>query len=179
MKPLAGPGATPRRARQAGVADRLQRVPDGLARVAGAVGVVQQQQVERVDPAALEAALGGHPHVVRVGLRAAQARVGEAREALRALALALVEVVPDRADQRVVVARHAGQRAAEQPVRLARAVGVGGDHGADPAAGAQQRGEAVVVERLAEVHEAPAAPRPDRTGGQILHSSTHSRIPAA
>ncbi len=178
VKPLAGPGRDAQARGQPVGADGRQRVPDRLARVAGAVGVVQQQQVERVDPAALEAALGGHPDVVRVALGPAQARVGEAREALRALALALVEVVPDRAHQRVLVARDAGQRGAEQPVGLARPVGVGGDHGGDAAAGAHERGEALVVERLAEAHEAPAGPGAHRGWGQIVHSSPHSRIPA-
>jgi len=54
---------------------------------------VEQQDVEAVDAQALEAALGRHPHVVGVAVRAPQARVGEAGKALRAVALALVEVV--------------------------------------------------------------------------------------
>ena len=98
MKPLAGPGATPiRRVSSASLSACIPSQTVSL-RVAGAVGVVQQQQVELVDAAALEAALGRHPQVARVLLRAAQARVGEAREALGAVALALVEVVTDGAD---------------------------------------------------------------------------------
>ena len=85
---VGGPGATPSDASQPVGAHGLQRVPDTLARVAGAVGVVQQQQVERVGAAALEAALGRHADVVGVVVRAAQARVGEAREPLGAVALA-------------------------------------------------------------------------------------------
>ena len=161
MKPFAGPGRHAERAREPLVAQLAQRLPDLGRLEPAAVGVVQQQQVEGVGAAALEAALGGHAQVVAVLVRAAQARVGEAREALRALALALVEVVADRADERVVVARHAGQRAAEQRVGLARAVGVGRDHRVDAVAGPQQRLEALVRDRLAEAHEAPAAPGAD------------------
>ena len=161
VKPLAGPGATPRRPVEPVVADGAQRLPDGLARVAGAVGVVQQQQVEGVDPDPLEAALGGHPHVVGVlgPARPAQARVGEARVALGALALALVEVVPDRADDADAVAVGAGERAAEQAVGLARAVGVGGEHAC--------RGR----------HRASAAPRgaPRRSARRNAGSGRRSR----
>jgi hypothetical protein len=122
---------------------------------------VQQQQVEGIDAAALEAALDGHAQIIGVTLRTAQARVGEAREALRALALALVEVMPDRAHQRVVQARHARERAAEQRVRLPGAVRVGCDQRADSASGSQQRLQPLVGDLLAEVHEAPAAPGAD------------------
>ena len=104
VNPLAGPGATPIARVRPVLAQRGHALPDRGARVAGAVGVVQQQHVEGVDAQALERALGRHPQVGGVLVRAAQARVGEAREALGALALALVEVVADRADQRVVVA---------------------------------------------------------------------------
>ena len=94
-------GRTGRDADQPGEArvfERLHPVPDGLDCVAGAVGVVQQQHVELVDAAALEAALGGHPQIARVLLGAAQARVGEPRKALGAVALARIEVVTDGAD---------------------------------------------------------------------------------
>ena len=146
------------RAGQALVADGPHRLPDHRARVAGAVGVVQEQEIERAGADALERPLRRHPDVVGVAVRAAQARVGEAREALRPLALARVEVVADRADDAVAVAVEAGERAAEERVGLAGAVGVGGDDRVDPLVRAQERGEALVVERLAEVHEPPAAP---------------------
>ena len=171
VKPLAGPGRDAEAAGQALVADGAQRLPDGLARVAGAVGVVQQQQVERVDPEPLEAALGRHPHVVGVGVRPAQARVGEARVALRALALALVEVVPDRADDADAVAVGARQRAAEQAVGLAGAVGVGGQQRVEAVAGRQQRLEARLVDRLAEMQVAAAAPGADRGVGGRAHAA--------
>src|ERR1044072_3314636 len=74
-----------------------------------------------------------------VRLWPAQPRVGEAGEALRALPLAGVEVMADRADQAVVVARDARERAAEQSVRLAGAVCVGGEHGLDAGAGPHER----------------------------------------
>ena len=111
VKPFAGPGATPSCAGQAVRADRLQRVPDGLARVARSVRVVQEQHVEGVDAAAFEAALCRHSDIVGVALRTAQARIREAREALGALAFALVEVVADGPDQGVLVARNPCKRA--------------------------------------------------------------------
>ena len=126
------------------------------------IGVVQQQHVEALDPAAREAALGRHADVVAVAAGGAQSRIGEPREALRALALALVEVVADRPDQAVALARASRQRGAERAVGVARAVGVGRDDGVDPFSWAQQRQQALVLQRLAEVHEATAAPGPDR-----------------
>ena len=73
----------------------------------------------------------------------------------------------DRADQRERLARQAGERAADREVGLPRAVHVGRDDRVDGRVGPQQADEAVVVERLAEVHVAAAAPRAERgvTGG--------------
>jgi hypothetical protein len=133
---------------------------------------VQKQQVERVDAAALERALGGHAHVVRIGVGAAQPRVGEARKALRALPLALVEVVADRPDQAVVLARDAVEGTAEQRVGLARSVGVGGHHRPNAVVGTQQRDQPLVVDLLAEAHEAPTAPGSDRRVGRVGHLPT-------
>ena len=130
-------------------------------------GLCSSSRSKRSTPQALQAPLGGHADVVRVRLGSAQARVGEARKALGSLALALVEVVPDRADQAVVLARHPLERSPKQAVGLAGAVGVGGDDRVDPLAGAQQREQALVLQRLAEVHEAPAAPGADRGGGGV------------
>ena len=56
---VGGAGRDAEQAREAGVAQRGHALPDRLVRVAGAVGVVQQQQVEAVGADALEAALGG------------------------------------------------------------------------------------------------------------------------
>ena len=128
---------------------------------------MQQQQVERVDPAALQAALGGHPHVVRVALGTAQARIGEAREALGTFALARVEIVSDGADDGEIRAGDPGERAAEQLVGGAGAIGVRGDDRRDTLIRAQQGSEPVVVDRLPEVHEATAAPCPDRGSRQL------------
>ena len=108
--------ADPRR--QAGLAQGRHPVPDRLARVADPVGVVEEQQVEGGGAEPLEAALGRHPQVAGVLVRAAQARIGEARKAARPVALALVEVVADGADQAVVLARAprpAPGRAASRP----------------------------------------------------------------
>ena len=108
-----------------------------------------------------EAALGCHPQVVGVGVGTAQRGVGEAGEAARAVALALVEVVADRADQLVVLARHPGQRPPQQLVGLALAVGVGGQQRRDPVVGTEQGFESLLRDRLAEVEESPAAPGAD------------------
>ena len=89
-----------------GLAQAGHRLPDGGRGVADAVGVVQEQDVEVVDAAALEAALGRLAQVARVLARRAVGR-GEAREALGAVALRAVEVVADRADERVRLARRA------------------------------------------------------------------------
>ena len=62
----------------------------------------------------------------------------------------------------MLLARPSGDRPAEQPVGIAGAVDVGGDHRRDRLVGSDQRAQALVVERLAEVHEPAAAPRPDR-----------------
>ena len=139
MNPFAGPGGDADLRGQARLAQRLHPVPDRLARVADPVRVVEEEKVERGGPEPPEAPLGRHPQVLGVGVGPAQRRVGEAREAARPVALALVEVVADRADQRVVLARDPGQRPAEHLVGLALAVGVGGEDGVDPVARAQQR----------------------------------------
>jgi hypothetical protein len=165
------------RSRQPGVAHGFERVPHRLARVADPVGVVEQQEVERARAAAFEAVLGRHSDIAGVGVRTAQPRVREAREALRPVALALVEVVPDRADQAVVLAREAGQSAAKQRVSLAGAVRVGGHHGPDAVAGSHERSQPLVIQRLTEAHEAPAAPRPDGDMPWLRHAE-HSRMSA-
>ena len=122
---------------------------------------MQQEDVEGVDPEALEAALGRHADVAGVLVGAAQRRVGEAWEALRAVALGGVEVVSDRADDAVVLAVDGGDRPAEQEVRLARPVGVGCEQRVEPVAGTQQGFEALLGDRLAEMQVAPTAPRSD------------------
>jgi hypothetical protein len=147
--------------REALVAQLAQPLPDLGGLEAAPVRVVQQQHVEGVHAEPLQAALRRHADVVRVAAGTAQARVREAGKALGAVALALVEVVADRSHERIVGARHAGQGTAEQGVRLAGAVRVGGHHGADAVARAQQRLEPLVGDRFAEAHEAPTAPGAD------------------
>ncbi len=155
--------------REAGLPQRRHALPDGAARVAGAVGVVQQEQVERVRADPLQRALRRHPQVARVAVGAAQPRIREARVALRSLPLAFVEVVPDGADQAVGVAVRALQRPAEQRVGVAGAVGVRGHDRAHARVRAQQREQPLVVERDAEVHEAAAAPGSDGGPGGLGH----------
>jgi hypothetical protein len=137
-EPVRRAGGHAHGAGQALVAQRAHALPDLGRLEAAPVGVVEQQQVERVGAEALQAALGGHAQVAAVLPGAAQARVGEAREALRAVALALVEVVAHGAHERVVAARHAAQGPPEQRVRLAGPVRVGGHQGRDAVAGPQQ-----------------------------------------
>ena len=64
----------------------------------------------------------------------------------------------DRSDHADLIARHALEGAPEQAVGLAGAVDVGGDDGVDRAVGRKQRDQPLLLERLAEVHVAPAAP---------------------
>ena len=63
--------------------------------------------------------------------------------------------------------RPARGRAARRPPRP---VGVGGEDGVDALARAQQRGQARIVDRLAEVHEAPAAPGADGHVSGFCHA---------
>jgi hypothetical protein len=155
------PGRDAERAGQSGLPHRCHPVPHALVGVARAVGVVEQENVERVDPDPLEAALDRHPDVARVCVRSAQRRIGEARVALRALPVSGVEIVADRAYQLVIRARQAVQRMTENGVCFSGAVGVRGDHRRDASARAQQALQARFVKRLAEMHEAATAPRPE------------------
>ncbi len=155
--------------RQPCLAQRLHSVPNSLAGIADAVRVMEEEQVERGDPHPLQAALGRHPQIVRVLALAAKSWVGKAGESARAVALTLVEIVPDRADQGVIVARHAGKRPAQHPIRLTLPVGVGGEHGVDPSAGQQQRRQPTLVNLLAEVEEPPPAPGSNRRPAGIPH----------
>src|SRR6185436_5136090 len=75
--------------------------------VPDAVGVVQEQDVEVADAAALEAALGRLAQVG--GVLAGGSQGGEAREPLGAVALRAVEVVADRSHQRKRLAWQSGE----------------------------------------------------------------------
>src|SRR5207249_5780823 len=95
-----------------------------------------------------------------------------------AVALALVEVVSDRAHEAVPVLRHALQRPAEDPVGLALAIDVGREQGRDPVPGTQQRGQALLVDRLAEAQVAAAAPGSDRDVARIHRENVTTYAPA-
>ena len=86
--------------------------------------------------------------------------------------------MPDRARPAVRVAVEARERPTEQPVRLALAVDVGGENGANAVARSHERLEAVLVDRLAEVHEAPAAPGSDRHPAEVHRAGAHRRAGA-
>src|SRR5213076_1230800 len=148
--------------RQPGVAKRRHALPDILALEPGAVRVVKEEQIERVDAQPLEAPLACRPQVIAVLAGAAQPPVREPWESARPLALAGVEVVADRADEAVGAAIDPCQRPPQQLVGGSLPVDVGGDQGVDPLAGPQQSRQPIVVDRLAEAHEAPATPGADR-----------------
>ena len=124
--------------RRARPCSRSARMPSHTAslRVADAIGVVQQQHVEAVDAAALEAALGGHAQVLGVALGPAQARVGEAGEALAARR---AHPRRSRARRRPPGSSCSRRRPASarpsSAVRVALAVDVGCDHRVDAAPG--------------------------------------------
>ena len=69
--------------------------------------------------------------------------------------------------ERIRLARHAFQRAPQQRVRLPLAIDVGGQDRADTLVRTQERGVPLVIDRLAEAHEAPAAPRANRRAAQV------------
>jgi hypothetical protein len=131
---------------------------------------VEQQEVEGVDAAAHEAALGRHAQVGAVLVGRAETGIGETRVSLGALALPFVEVVADRPGQGVVGSRHSLQGAADERVGLPGAVGVGGDDRTDSVPRTKQCLEALLGDRLAEVHEAPPAPAPK--GDMSEHART-------
>jgi hypothetical protein len=168
-------GRDAQQACEARLACRLHAVPHGIAGVADPIGVVKQQQVEALDSAALQAALGGHANVVAVVAWPAQSLVGEARKAPRAVALAVIEVVADRTDQAVAVALDPRERLPEHAVGLTGAVDVRREHRLDAGARAQQRPHPLLLERLSEVHEAPSAPGADRGRCRIHSDQTSNR----
>ena len=145
----------------------IEGVPHGGAGVAERVGIVEEEQVELLHAAAFEGVLGRHFQVLEILLRAAQRGVGEAREAFRAVAFAIVKIVAHRADERIGVARKTCEGAAEHRVGDAVAVNVGGHEGADAAlVGVADDGEKTVVgQGFAKVHEAAAAPDSVRCSG--------------
>ncbi len=79
---------------------------------------MEQEDVELVDPEALELAFGGHVQVGGVVVWPAERGVREAREALRPVALTFVEVVADGADEAEPLAVQAVQRTADERVGL-------------------------------------------------------------
>ena len=172
------PGRQAQRAGQPGLAHRRQPLPHRRVGVARAVGVVQEQDVEGLDADPRQAGGGGVAYVGGVLVGAAQARLGEAGKAPRAVAAARSEVVADRAHQAVVATPHAVERAAEERVGLARAVDVRGDHGAYPVVRSQQRDHALVVDRLTEAQEAPAAPGADGDVSGLGHAPNDRGRPA-
>jgi hypothetical protein len=81
--------------------------------------------------------------------------------------------VPDGADEAVRATLDALQRPSQQPVALAGPVGVGRQDRRDPASGAEKGRQTVLFDRLAEVHEAPSAPRSE---GGVTGRPHRSRV---
>ena len=102
-------------------------------------GLCRSSRSKRSTPQRSRLRLGGAAQVPAVAAGAAQARVGEARVAARAVALAVDEVVADGADEAERRAVETRDRASDEAIGLALAVDVGGHHRADPLVGAQQR----------------------------------------
>jgi hypothetical protein len=161
---------SPKRSRQA----IRSRVKPLAGPVADAVGVVEQQQVERVGADPLQALLGRHPQVARVLVGPPQPRIGEAWKPFRPFPLTLVEVVPDGADQRVLVPRHPSQRPPQHPIGLALPVGIGGENGFDPASRPQQSLQPLLLDRFAEVKEPPSTPGANRRSPRFTHGLNRS-----
>ena len=130
---------------------------------------MQQQQVEALDAAALEARLGGAPQVRGIAARTAETGIGEPRKSRGAVALAIDEVVADGADEPERRAVEPRDRSPDEPVGLALAVDVGRHDGTDALVRAQKRHEPVIVERHAVVEEPPAAPGTQRRMAEIGH----------
>src|SRR5262249_44699588 len=87
-------------------------------------------------------------------------------------------VVADRADQAVVVARHAIEGAAQHAIGLALPVGVGGKDGVDPLPRPQQRRQAVLGDRLAEVEEPAPTPGADRAAAGLHREALAQASPS-
>jgi hypothetical protein len=169
VKPFAGPGATPIES-----AMPSSRRPASALQTSSDVypirsGLCSRSRSNRSTPQRT-------PQVVAEAARAAQARVGEARVAPRAVSLAVHEVVPDGAHEPVGRAPEPGDRTTDEAIGLALAVDVGRHDAADLRVGAQQRDEPVVVERDAVVQEASAAPGAERRVAEIRHGRSVPRL---
>src|SRR5687767_3160900 len=121
---------------------------------------MQHQTVEAVGPATGERIFRRHPHIARKLPRLPITRIGKAREPFLTVPQAAIEIVPDHPDETISVARDTRERIAESTVGRARAISVRGQEGANPAiVRAPDQGRiAILIERLAEMHESAAVP---------------------
>jgi subtilisin family serine protease len=97
----------------------------------------------------------------------AQPRIRKSGEPPGTFALPPVEIVTDGTDKRVLGAGEARESTPEQGISGTGAVGVRGDDCRDTLTWAQEGSEPFFVERFAEMHEAAAAPCPDRGTCQL------------
>src|SRR3954470_16887172 len=102
-------------------------------------------------------------------VRPAQSRIRESRIPLRAFAFARVNVMTDRSDKGITLARNSSQRAAQKPISLPVPVYVRRHERADsPVVRAANDGqESFFAQRLAKMHEESAAPRAICRSGHV------------
>src|SRR5262249_44855089 len=154
-EPVGRPRRDPEPFGQLRLSQLVHAAPNGIAAIAEGIRVVQQQAIEAVHAAARQRFLRGGAEILGKLIRRTQLRVSEAWKALRAIALAGVEVVPDGADEAIGIARPPRERTPEHLIRGAAAINVCRHERADAALVglADHADESVLGERLTEVHE--------------------------
>ena len=131
---------------------------------------MQEKKIESVGAAAGERLLGCRTQIACVLARFSESRTGEAGKPLRAIALPMIEVVSNRADQAIAVARNPIQRAPEQRIGFARSVNIGGEKGPNSPfiCEMDEIDEVLIGQRFTEMHESPRAPH-SKSGSSQLH----------
>ena len=176
-EPIGRPGSDSQLVRQTGIHELLHPFPDAVVGVANGIRVVEEEQVEFAHPAASEGFLGRHAEIVGVIPRAPELRMGEPREAFRAVPFGAVKVVTDGSDQRERIPRQPGERFSQQRIGLAVSVDVGGQERADTLSVRMsgQTDPLGVVQRLTVVHEAATVPGAEG-GSRDFHRMTRPTV---
>src|ERR1041384_3919267 len=130
---------------------------------------MQEEQIEPIGATAGERLLRGRAQVTRILGRLAQGWAGEPRKAFRTIALPMIKIVADRANEAVTVAQRPLERTAEKRVGFAGAIDIGSKESADPffVGEADEFDEAIVRQRLTKVHEPSATPHSESGFGQL------------
>jgi hypothetical protein len=133
---------------------------------------MQKQKIKLIRAAPLQGFFRRHAKIPGEIRRLPERGIGEAGIAAGALSLPFVKIMSDRPDEAILRARKAGQRFAQQIIRRARAIDIGGDESADAArkSVADQKNPAFIRERFAEIHKAPAIP-----GAKSSSRNIHAR----